>query len=154
MKITGTDFPEKATEMQKIDFALTSCTMDATKHTKTSMECKLDKEPTCGKHIPVVTSNYGVIPGKADLAKTTIGCKITKVEPTTGYNLLGGTNITFTGTNFPHVLDTSTIVLEFSNTAKTKCVPQSTESTKLVCLTLPFRKTTSADSDIDDSLKD
>lgn len=156
LAIKGTAFPEKATEMQKINFAHTSCTMDATKHTKTSMECKLDKEPTCGKHIPVVTSIYGIIPGKADLAKTTIGCTITNVVPTSGYNLLGGTNITFTGTNFPHDLATSTVSLEFSDTAKTKCIPQTTETTKFVCLTNAFAasdvgKTLTLDFKINDS---
>ena len=90
--------------------------MDSTKHTTTSMECKLEKEPTCGQHTPVATSIYGIIPSKSDLPSTTIGCTIMDVVPTTGYNLLGGDNITFTGTNFPHELETSTISLEFSDT--------------------------------------
>lgn len=77
-------------------------------------------------------------------AKTVL-CTITKIFPDTEFNLLGHDNITFTGTNFPHDLTTSTIEIKFDDTASTVCTAQSSTTTTLVCLTMPFdRKSLSA----------
>lgn len=55
--------------------------------------------------------------------------------------MLGGDNLTFTGTNFPRGLDNNdVIVVEVGNTLKTKCKAVSSASTTMVCLTEPFDK--------------
>jgi len=38
------------------------------------------------------------------------------VTPSTGLNLLGGDNITITGTKLPHILKKSNVTLKFSDT--------------------------------------
>jgi hypothetical protein len=82
----------------------------------------------------------GLIPVKSDVAKTQIDCTITAIAPATDLNVLGFDNLTITGTNFPRYLTDNTIDIEFSNTQKTKCLAQVSDSTKLVCLSQRFDK--------------
>lgn len=121
LSLTGYGFPSKASDMQKIEYAKTPCKIDPSKQSETTMECTLTKEPTCGKHLPFAMSRYGQIPIKEGKAPKEIKCFVKKIEPATDLNLFGGDNITFTGTNFPHELATSTFALEFGDTQKTKC---------------------------------
>mmetsp|Transcript_41643 Transcript_41643/g.63602 ORF Transcript_41643/g.63602 Transcript_41643/m.63602 type:complete len:261 (+) Transcript_41643:1983-2765(+) len=62
----------------------------------------------------------------------------------TNLNLIGADNITFTGTNLPRTLSTSTVSIKFSDDLTTECVPQISTSTELVCLTNAFDKTASS----------
>jgi len=90
--------------------------------TETSIECTLVQAPTCGDHKPSITTQKGNIPLAESLEAQTVLCVIEKIEPLTEYNLLGYDNITFTGTNFPHDLKTSTIDVTFEGVG-VKCIP-------------------------------
>ena len=140
MKITGTKLPSKLEDIQKVTFALAECTIDKAKLTATAMECTLKKEPTCGDWKPIITTRWGQVPHKADLAAITVTGTITGILPSTEMNVLGFDNLTMTGKNLPHNLEESTFAIEFTDGAKTKCKPQSSETTKFVCLTAPFDK--------------
>jgi len=94
---------------------MSSCTVDAETITSTSLQCTLAKEPTCGDYIPTVTTVKGNIAVAEAVSARTITSTITAVEPETALNLLGNDNITFTGTNFPHELDTSTFEIYFTD---------------------------------------
>jgi hypothetical protein len=113
--ITGTKFPAKSTDIQSISFAMTPCTQNSAVYSETKIECTLTKNPTAGTHWPEVTSRFGKIPVKSSLAKTKITPTYSNTVPNSNLNLLGGDNITLTGTNFPHELATSTISLKFSD---------------------------------------
>lgn len=69
---------------------------------------------------------------------------MTGVTPTTNLNLLGRDNLTISGANLPWDLSTSTVSITFGDAQSTTCVPQSSTSTELVCLTSPFDATASA----------
>jgi hypothetical protein len=56
VSITGTDLPTKAEDIQVIMYAMSKCKVDGTKMPGTSLECTLEREPTCGDHTPVVTT--------------------------------------------------------------------------------------------------
>lgn len=113
--IKGTDFPALTADIQKVWYAMTECTIDKSKYTTTNIECTLVKEPTCGDHKPKVITRWGLVPYKTDLADQTILCSITGMHPATNLNLLGGDNITLTGTNFPHQIEGSTFELKFDD---------------------------------------
>jgi hypothetical protein len=142
--LTGTDMPSLIANISKVEFALAECNVDEATLTATNVECTLDKEPTCGDHLPILTSLLGVIPNAAALVAQTISCTVNAVAPSTGLNLLGGDNITISGTFLPHDVGTSTISLKFSDTQETVCVPQSSTTSSLVCLTSSFDQGVSA----------
>lgn len=143
MTITGTKLPDnKTTKIQSITFAKSTCTVKTA--TATSIQCVLDKNPTCGSHIPAVTTFKGNVANAKTVKAKEIACTITSATPSTALNILGEDTITFTGTNFPHELVGNTFELNFDNTGKTKCTPTKTKSTELVCLTGSF----SASSDL------
>lgn len=119
--ITGTDFPALSADIQKVWYAMTECTIDKSKYTQTSIECTLTKEPTCGDHKPKVITRWGLVPYKTALADQTILCSISGMHPFNDLNLLGGDNITLTGTNFPHQVEGSTFELKFDDTLTTAC---------------------------------
>jgi hypothetical protein len=121
--ITGTSLPTSATEIRKVMFALSECIPDSATMTATNLECTLSKEPTCGSFAPSLISVLGVIPNAASVVPLTIGCTVTSVSPASNLNLLGGDNITFVGTNFPHNLETSIVTLVFSDAQSTTCTP-------------------------------
>jgi hypothetical protein len=104
----------------------------------TEVVCILDRNPTCGTWIPALTTFFGNVPNADSVSALEIQCTITDVTPATDLNLLGGDNITFTGTNFPHEIEGNTFALTFSNDLSTPCVIQETETTELVCLTDPW----------------
>jgi hypothetical protein len=81
----------------------------------TSLECTLDEDPTCGIHLPILTSKLGIIPNSDQLVAEEITCTMTSIFPSTSLNLLGGDNLTFTGTMLPKVLSTSTVSIKFSD---------------------------------------
>jgi len=78
--------------------------------------CVLDHDPTCGVHIPSLVAKYGLVNNDAGLVATTIECTATSMVPTTDLNLLGGDNLTLTGTNFPWNMASSTISIVLSDT--------------------------------------
>lgn len=65
--LTGTDMPSLIANISKVEFALAECTVDVSTLTATNLECTLDKEPTCGSHLPLLTSQLGVVPNAAAL---------------------------------------------------------------------------------------
>jgi hypothetical protein len=91
--------------------------------TGTNIDCTLVKEPTCGDHIPVITTQLGQVPNEAGVKAVTVTCTITEIHPFKDLNLLGHDNITITGTSFPHELETSTVEIAFDDEKKTACLP-------------------------------
>jgi hypothetical protein len=138
LEITGTDLPANMSMVRRVMFAKSPCTV--TEATTTTLKCTLLHEETCGSHVPYITSVMGLVNNTAALTPTVVGCSMSQVHPTTQLNLLGKDNLTFTGLNLPWFLNTSTVAINFTNTAKTGCIPQwdKSTSTTLVCLTEPF----------------
>jgi hypothetical protein len=71
---------------------------------------------------------------------------MSSIFPTTTLNLLGGDNLTFTGSMLPKVLSTSSVSIKFSDTQQTNCIPQISKTDQLVCLTEKFNSTESTDT--------
>lgn len=114
--ITGVDLPSVIANISSIDFALSSCTVDEATITNTSVECTLTQDPTCGTFKPIYKSVFGIIPNTEEMAGQSIQCTVASATPVNSLNLLGGDNITISGTNLPHNLETSTVTIKFSDT--------------------------------------
>tara|TARA_B110000285_G_C15071768_1_gene588371 strand:+ start:592 stop:1134 length:543 start_codon:yes stop_codon:yes gene_type:complete len=114
--LEGDSLPNVTSNISSISFAHTNCVLDASTLTNTTVQCTLDEDPTCGIHLPILTSNLGIIPNSALLVAEEIDCTMTSIFPTTTLNLLGGDNLTFTGTMLPKVLSTSSVSIRFSDT--------------------------------------
>lgn len=151
LTITGTELPDNLSKLQSISFAGSACTSTAGAEgvlSGTTVECTLDREPTCGTWAPHLTTFFGNVANAADLASQDILCTITSMVPDTEVsplNLLGQDNLTFTGTNFPHELEGNTFELTFSNNEATKCTVVDTKTDELVCLTDKFNYNTDKD---------
>jgi len=63
--------------------------------------------------------------------------------PLTSLNLIGGDNITISGSNFPYDLANNEIDVHFMDEQKTKCIPEDTNTNELVCMTQGFNEETS-----------
>jgi hypothetical protein len=57
--ITGTAFPEKQTDIQKIMFAFSECPIDSAKYSQTSITCTLLTKPTVGDYKPTIITRFG-----------------------------------------------------------------------------------------------
>jgi hypothetical protein len=68
-------------------------------------------------------------------------------------NLLGGDNLTFTGSLLPRDAAQSTIEINFDDDTKTTCKPQASTSNSLICMTLPFSKTVKSEQTIKPTIK-
>lgn len=134
--LTGTDLPVNSSMVRHVEFAHSKCTISAISNE--SLTCTLDYEPVCGDHLPSLYSIYGLVNNSVNLTDETITCTVTSVVPTTQLNLLGGDNLTISGTQFPWNIETSTVDVKFTDNQTTSCVPQWSTSTTLVCLTSAF----------------
>jgi len=114
--VTGVGLPSDITNITSVEFAQSLCTVDTSTLSATNLECTLDQEPVCGSYTPILLSSLGIIPNLSDVPAITIQCTIASVTPSTGLNLLGGDNITITGTKLPHILKKSNVTLKFSDT--------------------------------------
>lgn len=121
--IAGTELPSKLADIQSVYFALTECQVDESTLSSENVECTLALDPTCGDHLPIITSKFGRIPYADGLAKHSVDCSVDAITPLADLNLLGYDNITLTGKNFPHNLESSTIDLKFDDAQQTKCMP-------------------------------
>jgi hypothetical protein len=162
LTIVGTNLPTALTDLQAIHFAKTKCVLDSTASlSATSITCTLEAATTCGSHAPDLVSKLGRIPNGSGVTAHTVSCTIGSASPLTGLNLLGGDNITVTGAGFPHHLDqitssrrrrlsstVSTVSLTFNDAAQTKCIPQSSTPTQIVCLTDAFDSTASSSASL------
>lgn len=108
LALAGTDFPTNVSDIRSIEFAKTSCVLDSATLTATALECTLQGEPTCGSHEPILTSMLGVIPNSG-LTPLAVQCTISGLAPAGAINLLGGDNLTISGTNLPSDLSKSTV---------------------------------------------
>jgi len=142
--ITGVNLPSVLSNISSVEYALAPCTVDNSTLSNTTLECTLDKEPTCGDYKPILTSVLGVIPTTDAVSPQTITCTVSVASPATGLNLLGGDNITISGTNLPHNLITSNISVTLSDTQNTQCVAQISSTGNFVCLTSAFDTSVSA----------
>lgn len=106
--------------------------------TATGMQCTLADDPVCGANLsPSIVALLGGIP-TTGVTGITIDCTLSAVTPGTDLNLLGADNITFTGTNLPRVLSSSTVAISFGDSQNTDCIPVISTATSLVCLTNAF----------------
>jgi hypothetical protein len=121
--LTGTDLPNVTANLTHVHFAHTHCTIDWDTVDNTSLTCTLDEDPTCGDHLPMLTSLIGIIPVDETVTAETITCVLTSVFPSSSFNLLGGDNLTFTGSMLPKVLSTSTVSIKFNDKDETICTP-------------------------------
>lgn len=142
LQLTGTDLPVNSSMIDYVEFAHSRCTVSSA--SATSLTCVLDYEPVCGDHLPKLVAVDGQANNSAALTAETITCTISSVVPTTELNLLGGDNLTISGTQFPWNLETSVVDITFNDAQATKCVPQVSSSTTLVCLTGAFDKQVSS----------
>lgn len=115
LQLVGVNLPSVISNISKIEFALAECLVDQSTLSASKIDCTLQKEPTCGDYLPILTSALGVIPNNASLRPRTILCAVSQSAPTSGLNLLGGDNITISGTFLPHNLETSTVLIKFSD---------------------------------------
>jgi hypothetical protein len=131
-----------ASMIRHVEFAHSLCTVSAASNS--SLTCTLEHEPVCGDHVPKLVSVYGLVNNTDTVTPMTITCTVSSVHPTTQLNLLGGDNLTISGTQFPWKLSTSEVELKFNDAQETSCIPQVSNSTELVCLTQKFDKNVSA----------
>jgi hypothetical protein len=115
LTLEGINFPNVTSNISSIFFAHSHCTIDESTLTSTFLECTLDETPVCGDHLPIFTSTLGVIPNAVGLIEDTVVCTFNYVTPSEKLNLLGGDNLTFTGTFLPRDLTTSTVSIKFSD---------------------------------------
>ena len=146
LTLEGINFPNVTADISSIFFAHTHCTIDESSLTSTLLECTLDDTPVCGDYLPIFTSTLGVVPNAVGLISEEVVCTLSYVTPSEKLNLLGGDNLTFTGTFLPRDLSTSTVSIKFSDAQQTECIPQTSQTDKLVCLTNAFDKSLSADA--------
>ena len=97
--LNGTNLPVNVSQIRYVKFAHSLCKL--TNVSNASLTCTLDYEPVCGDHLPELVSKYGLVNNSAALVAETITCTVTSVVPTTQLNLLGGDNLTISGTQFP-----------------------------------------------------
>lgn len=133
--------------MRKIRFANTDCIFDNSTSTHGELHCILADAPTCGEWLPEVYSDHGLIPLDPNTAKIKVDCTVTAITPNTDLNVLGGDNLTISGTNFPKFIADNTVSIGFSNSEGTKCVLQSSKSTEMICLTKSFDKVKNLDEE-------
>lgn len=123
LTLEGTDLPNTTANISSVYFALTHCTINESSVTNTSLECTLDEDPTCGDHLPILTDILGVVPNSDTMVAEEFTCTLDSIFPSSTLNLLGGDNITFTGSQLPKDLSTSTVSIIFNDTNQTECVP-------------------------------
>jgi hypothetical protein len=131
MMISGT-FPEDG--VISAEYGLQDCVI--TSQSTIAIECEIKDGPTAGKWNPIVITKDGKIPVVANLEST--DATITSVSPKTELNVLGGDKLTIMGTNFPTNLEESTIVFEFADGQKTKCIATMTSFETITCVTQKF----------------
>jgi hypothetical protein len=70
-----------------------------------------------------------------------IQCTLTAVAPNNLLNVMGGDNITFTGTFLPRDLSKSEVIITFDDSQSTSCIPKVSATNELVCETASFADT-------------
>lgn len=130
--------------IRHVEFAHSFCTIDESTVSANGLTCTLDHEPVCGDWLPMLVANEGLVNSSSGLNPETITCTVSSVVPTTQLNLLGGDNLTISGTQLPWNMKRSDLQITFNDAQETKCVPQESTSTSLVCLTEPFDKSVAA----------
>ena len=143
LTITGTDLP-LAADIDYIHFAKSNCIVNAASSSATSITCTLDRNPTCGTWTPKILAKLGLIVNNAALTGSEVQCTITAATPLGALNIIGGDNITISGTNFPYTLEGNTVSIKFTDTQQTECVPQTSTTDTLVCLTSSFDEASAA----------
>jgi len=131
LTITGTSLP---TENVRVVLGNAECgtvTAEATKIT-----CTLKVLPAAGSWDVKVYEPKGLVPIKAGTAKISVALVVTKVDPATPLNQLGGDVLTLTGKGFDS--DTSQTSVKFSD--DTKCDVESATPEELKCKVAGFKK--------------
>jgi hypothetical protein len=121
--LTGTELSNVTEDIEHVYFAQNHCTIDWTTDDNSTLTCTLDEDPTCGEHIPILTTRFGIIPVNETVSAESIACVLTSVYPNSNLNLLGGDNLTFTGSLLPKALSTSTVSIKFNDPDQTVCTP-------------------------------
>lgn len=124
-------------------FAQTECIVDESTLTDSNIDCYLNDAAVCGDWLPELYSKLGLVLINDSVEKLTVNCQLAEVSPiipNTEINVLGGDNITFSGTGFPRSLIDSTVRINFNNEQQTACVPVHTSNNEIICETAPFDK--------------
>jgi hypothetical protein len=79
-----------------------------------------------------------LIPNGDGLTAEEIQCTLTALTPDSSLNIMGGDNITFTGTFLPRDLSKTEVTVTFDDSQSTVCNPQVSSSNTLVCQTEAF----------------
>jgi hypothetical protein len=145
--ITGKALAAQPSIVRKVRFANTDCIFDNSTSTHGELHCELADAPTCGEWHPEIYSDHGLIPTDLAATKIKVDCTVTAITPKTDLNVLGGDNLTISGTNFPKFVADNTVEIGFSNSGSTKCVLQSSKSTEMICLTKSFDKVSNLDEE-------
>jgi hypothetical protein len=70
-----------------------------------------------------------------------VQCTLTAVAPDNLLNVMGGDNITFTGTFLPRDLSKTEVTITFDDSLSTACIPKVSATNELVCETSSFADT-------------
>lgn len=123
LELTGTDLPADTSLIRHVEFGHSLCTIDESTVSNASLTCTLDYEPVCGDWLPQLVAKKGLVNNSDTLVAETITCTVASVDPTTMLNLLGGDNLTISGTQFPWNMKRSVIDIKFNDPQETPCVP-------------------------------
>ena len=77
LTLEGASLPNVTSNISSVFFAHTHCTVDESTLTNTTLECVMDEDPTCGDHLPILTSTLGVVPNSAGLVPEEFTCTLT-----------------------------------------------------------------------------
>jgi hypothetical protein len=87
------------------------------------------------------------------VANQSVQCSISAAAPLTSLNLIGGDNITISGSKFPYSLTNNDVEINFADAQKTKCIPQDSDTDNLICMTEAFDEETSKSAEFDMVIK-
>jgi hypothetical protein len=65
--INGINLPSVMSNITSVEFALSYCTVDEATITNATLECTLNKDPTCGDWTPLLTTPLGVVPNNVNM---------------------------------------------------------------------------------------
>lgn len=115
LELTGVNLPANKSLIRHVEFAHSLCTIDEASVSNSSLQCTMDHEPVCGDWTPQLVAIEGLVNTSSTVRPMTITCTVSSVVPTTQLNLLGGDNLTISGTQFPWDMKRSDIDITFDD---------------------------------------
>lgn len=115
LELWGNDLPANLSSLRYVKFAHSLCKVNESTLNGTGLKCVLEHDPVCGDHLPYLVAKKGLVNNTDTLIPLTINCSVNAAFPTTQLNLLGGDNLTISGTNLPFKLETSDVNITFND---------------------------------------